>query len=34
VLHRHTSLDDELEHGLVGGLMWIDQDIEIHVAVN
>jgi len=34
VLHRHTSLDDELEHGLVGGLMWVDQDIEIQVAVN
>lgn len=34
ILHRHTSLEDELKHGLVGGLMWVDQDIEIHVAVN
>jgi hypothetical protein len=34
ILHHHTSLEDELDHGLVGGLMWVDRDIEIHVAVN
>lgn len=34
ILHRHNSLEDELEYGVVGGHMWVDEDIEIHVAVN
>jgi hypothetical protein len=34
ILHRHTSIEDELTNGVVGGHMWIDQDIDIHVAIN
>ena len=34
ILYSHIGLEDELEHGLVGVNMWVDQDIYIHVAVN
>ena len=34
ILHRHISIEDELMHGVIGGHMWIDQDIDIHVVVN
>jgi hypothetical protein len=34
ILYRHIGLEDELEHGLVGAPMWVDQDIDIRVAVN
>jgi hypothetical protein len=33
-LYRHTSLEDELVHGVVGMPMWVNQDIVIHCAIN
>jgi len=34
ILYRHTSLEDELVHGVVGMPMWVNQDIVIHCAIN